>query len=469
MSPSTVDLAGLKELIGAQSVLTDPADLEAYSHDELASTRFNRYPAAVAKPRSEQDVAQILRYCGERGIPVTARGAGTGLCGGCVPSGGGIVLSLERMNRIIEVDPLNYCITAQAGAAMSSLFEAVSDAGMFFPPHPGDESAFVGGVVATNAGGARAVKYGTIKRFLMGLRVVLASGETIELGGKVMKSSTGYNLLDLMLGSEGTLGIITQVTFGLLAPAGCLQTLVAPFRTVTEAIASVQGIVGKGYTPCAVEFVEHSVIRCAERLVKKSWPTHDGEASLMIILDGVAEDEVLSAAEKIAEILEQNSALDVLIAEHQERQAEILEIRSVMYEALRPGTVELLDICVPRAEIANHVHFVHEIEEKYGVPLPTYGHAADGNIHTHLMRTVIRDGELGDDVPGWSDKHDQIREELYQDAVRRRGVISGEHGIGLTKKSSLEQNIGNSNIEVMRAIKRALDPRGILNPGKIFD
>lgn len=468
MSRNAVDLLGLKELVGEDCVLTDPADLEGYSHDELASARYNRQPFAVVKPRSEDQVAQVVRYCAERGIPVTARGGGTGLSGACVPAADGMVMSMERMNRIVEVDRGNYCITAQAGATMKSLFEAASAAGMFFPPHPGDESAFVGGVIATNAGGARAVKYGTVKRFLLGLRVVLATGEVIKLGGKVMKSSTGYNLLDLMLGSEGTLGIITEVTFALLAPAGCAQTLVAPFATVSEAIASVEGIVSKGYTPCAVEFVEHSVIRCAERLLKKSWPTHDGEASLMIILDGVDEDAVLPTAQKISEILEQNSALDVLLAEHSDKQAEILEIRSMMYEALRPGTEELLDICVPRTEIGSHVYFIHELESRYEMPLPTYGHAADGNIHTHLMRTFIRDGELGEEVPGWGEKHEKIRGELYRDAIQRGGVISGEHGIGLTKRDALEANVGKTNIEVMRVIKKALDPHGILNPGKVF-
>jgi glycolate oxidase len=325
-----------------------------------------------------------------------------------------------------------------------------------------------GGMVATNAGGARAVKYGTIKRFVLGLQVVLASGQIVELGGTYLKASIGYGLLDLMIGSEGTLGIITRVTLALLPRPGSIQTLLAPFATVREAIESVPAILNRGIIPFAVEFVERSAIACAERLLSKRWPASQGPASLLLMLDGTSEELVLNQAEMIGELLAEKGALDILLADNKEKQEEILRIRSMIYEALRPGTAELFDVCVPRYQIAGHVELVHSLESKYQVPLPTYGHAADGNVHTNFMRTRLEDGVLGEEIPDWRSKLLSVRREIFDDAIRRRGNISGEHGIGLAKKDYLANNLGQANVAMMRAIKKALDPAGILNPGKIF-
>ena len=414
-----------EDIAGRDGVLRTPAELVAYSRDEYAREDCAREPMAVVRPSTEEQVAAIVRLCAETGVPVTARGGGTGLSAACVPSAGGIVLSMERLNRVIDADPANRTLTVQAGLTLGRLYQEAEAIGLSFPPHPGDESAMVGGTVATNAGGARAVKYGTIRRFVLGLQVVLADGEMVELGGKFIKSSTGYSLMDLMIGSEGTLGIITRITLALMPPAGSIQTLVAPFATVEAAIESVPKVLATGIIPFAVEFVEHSAIRCGERLLDKSWPTHDGRASLLIILDGTSEEAVLSLAEQIGEVLDGQGALDVLIAEGKVRQAEILEIRSLLYEALRPGTVELFDICVPRSQIAGHVKFIHELEAGIEVTLPTYGHAADGNVHTHFMRTRVEDGLLTGEVSGWPELYERVREALYTDAIRRGGVISG--------------------------------------------
>jgi len=230
---------------------------------------------------------------------------------------------------------------------------------------------------------------------VLGLQVVLASGETVELGGSFLKSSTGYSLLVLMIGSEGTLGIITRVTLALLPKPESVQTLLAPFATVAATIQSVPAVLQRGIIPFAVEFVERSAIACAERLVDKNWPAHQGPASLLPMLDGPDEEMVLSQAEAIGEVLEAQGALDILLADNRDRQEEILSIRSMIYEALRPGTAELFDVCVPRSQIAGHVQFVHSLEDKYGVPLPTYGHAADGNVHTNFMRCRLEDGDPG--------------------------------------------------------------------------
>jgi len=449
-------------------VTSDPAAMDPYGRDEYPLDDYRSAPAAVVKPRDEAEVSAIVRLCRESKVPLTVRGGGTGLSAGCVPSPGGIVLSMELLNRVIDVDPANRTITVQAGCTMRALYEEVERMSLYFPPHPGDEGAFVGGAVAANAGGARAVKYGTVRRFVLGLQVVLADGQLLELGGKFIKSSTGYHLMELMTGSEGTLGVITRVTLSLLPPVGSVQTILAPFSSIGDAIDAVPALFVRGILPCAVEFVEHSVVRCAERLLSKSWPARQGTHSLMIILDGRNEEETGAAAEQIGEALEQARALDVLITDSKARQADILEIRSMLYEALRPATADLYDVCVPRSEIARHVEFVAGLEERLGVSIPTYGHAADGNVHSHSMRALITDGIIGPELPDWREKHVAVRDAIYADAAARGGVISGEHGIGLVKKPFLAASISPAHMAVMRAIKKALDPDGILNPGKIF-
>lgn len=458
----------IERIVGTGNFMTLEHEMEPYAHDEIALEKYNQIPIAVVKPTTEQQVAEVVTACAEHRIPVTARGGGTGLSGGCIPSENGIVLSLERLNRILEVDKANQCIAAEAGVTLTQLYHAVESEGLFFPPHPGDEGAMVGGIVAANAGGARAVKYGTVKRFVRGLRVVTAGGSILELGGKLLKSSTGYHLLDLMIGSEGTLGIITQATFSLLPPPGAIETLVVPFPSVDQAIEAVPVIMATGIIPFAVEFIEHSVLRYVENLLQKSWPAKVGEASLLIILDGPDQDQVLTTAERIAEELENSGALDILIAEGKQKQADILELRSMIYEALRPGTVELFDICVPPSEVVAHVRFVHQLEQKYGVILPTFGHAADGNVHTHSMRCRLDDGRIGWEIENWETIHEAVREEIYNDVISRGGVVSGEHGIGLSKKTFLDRNIDPNVVAMMKAIKRTLDPDNILNPGKLF-
>ena len=382
-----------RDILG-ERIVSDPVLLEPYGRDESAPEEFRRQPLAVARPLDEGEVSAVVKLCRAEGVPVTVRGAGTGLAAGCVPSPNGIVLSTELMNNVIDADASNLTITVQAGVSLRKLYDEVARMGLYFPPHPGDESAHVGGAVAANAGGARAVKYGTVRRFVLGLQVVMADGEILDLGGKVMKSSTGYHLVDLMVGSEGTLGVITRITLSLLPPVGSVQTLLAPFRTVQAAIEAVPGILSTGILPCAVEFIEHSVVLLAERLLGTSWPTHEGAASLMLILDGRDEKDTLGQAETIGASLEKSGARDVLFTDQAGRQAEMLEIRSMLYEAIRPGTAEAFDVCVPRSQVAGHVGFVHRLEEEGGIPIPTYGHAADGNVHSHSLRLSLEGGAV---------------------------------------------------------------------------
>jgi glycolate oxidase len=456
--------------IAGDRVLTDAAALEPYGHDEYAREEYRRAPEAVVKPIDTAEVAAIVRLCREKKVPLTVRGGGTGLAGGCVPAPGGIVLSTELLNRVIDADAENCTITVQAGVTLRKLYEEVRRMSLYFPPHPGDEGAFVGGAVAANAGGARAVKYGTVRRFVLGLQAVLGDGEILDLGGKLIKSSTGYHLADLMIGSEGTLGVITQITLSLLPAVGSVQTLLAPFSTVQKAIEAVPPMLRRGVVPCAVEFVEHSAVRCAERLLNKAWPARQGTASLMVILDGRSEEDTMGQAEAIAGALEQAGALDVLVTDQEAKQAEILEIRSMMYEAIRPATVDIFDVCVPRSQVAPHIGFIHDLEERLQIPLPSFGHAADGNVHTHCLHSpLLEDGAFGAEINGWRETSDKVREAIYRDVGERRGAISGEHGIGLVKKPYFADNVGPALLAAMKSIKKALDPDGIMNPGKIFD
>jgi glycolate oxidase len=458
----------VQDIVGDR-VVTDVAALDPYGHDEYAREEYRCMPEAVIKPIDEKEVAAMVRLCRVHRVPITVRGGGTGLAAGCVPAPGGIVLSTELMNRVIDADPENCTITVQAGVTLRKLYEEVRGMSLYFPPHPGDEGAFVGGAVAANAGGARAVKYGTVRKFVLGLRVVLASGEILDLGGKLIKSSTGYHLADLMIGSEGTLGVITQVTLALLPAVGSVQTLLAPFPTVQKAIEAVPPMLRRGVVPCAVEFVEHSAVRCAERLLNKTWPARQGTASLMVILDGRSEDDTLAQAEALGSALEQAGALDVLVTDQESRQAEILEIRSMLYEAIRPATIDIFDVCVPRAQVAPHIGFIHELEDRLHIPLPSFGHAADGNVHTHSLHSPLLDGAFGEEIPGWREAGEKVRDAIFQDVVTRHGVISGEHGIGLVKKRFFMESVSPAVLSAMKSIKRALDPDGIMNPGKIFD
>ena len=463
-------LERLAAIVGPEDVISERERLEDYSHDEFSQPEIRRFPEAVVRPERTEEVAAIMRLATEARLPVTPRGGATGLCGGCVPVRGGIVLSLEKMNRIIEIDLANQMAVVEPGVTLGDFSRAVEEAGLSFPPHPGDESAMIGGLIATNAGGSRAVKYGVIRNYVRGLEVVLADGRIVCLGGKLVKSSTGYSLLHLMIGSEGTLGIVTRAILQLLAPAALSRSLVVPFDDVDGAVETVPLLMGRKIVPLAVEFIEQEVIRITEEYLDKRWPTSAGRISLLVILDAPSEAEMDRMSQVVAEACLEKGALDIFIADTPKKQAVVLEIRSQIYEAIKSLTVEILDICVPRAEIPGHVRRVREVSRKYGIWLPTFGHAADGNVHTHIMRARYVDGKM---VPvpeeDWRGKVDGVREELYADAKARGGVLSGEHGVGLVKKPFLSLVLDDGQVELMRGIKRVFDPRQILNPGKIFD
>jgi glycolate oxidase len=460
----------MEKIVGQKNLTFDPEKMEDYSHDEFSLRDIAKMPELVVKPGKTKEVAEILHLANLENIPVTPRGGATGMAGGCVPLYGGIVLSLENMNRILEVDLDNQMAVVEAGVMLSEFYVAVEEAGLFFPPHPGEESAMIGGVIATNAGGARAVKYGVIRNYVRGLEVVLPTGSIIHLGGKLMKTSTGYSLLNLIIGSEGTLGVVTKATIQLMPSPQVKRSLIIPYDGLEKAIETVPLLIRKKILPLAVEFVPKELIQITEEFLKKRWPCTQGSTHLLIILDASSEDEIDRLSETVAEICMEKGALDVYVADNPKKQEEVLDIRSKIYEAIKSHTLDILDIVIPRAEIARHVKKVQEVSEKYKIWLPTFGHAADGNVHTHIMSAHFEGGEI---IPlpeeEWKAKFEKVREELYKDCKSRGGVISGEHGIGIVKKSYLSYVLDEETIELMRGIKTHFDPQNILNPGKIFD
>jgi len=455
----------ITNIVGRKNIITDHNKMEDYSHDETPLTSIKKYPETVVIPGREEEISEILKLANRENIPVVARGGATGLCGGCVPLHGGILLSLERMNKILEIDRENLMATAQAGVTLRDFHSTLEKKKLFFPPHPGEDSATIGGIIATNAGGARAVKYGTVRNFVRSIKTVLPGGEIASLGGKLLKDSSGYNLLHLMTGSEGTLGIVTEATLSVLPLPALSQTLIIPFKDSSSALKSVPEILCSGLLPLAIEFISHEVINISRDYLNKSWPVKEGNMYLIIILEGEWEEELEKAAEKISEICLAYEAIDVFVAENRGKQAEILEIRSMVYEALKARTLEVLDIVIPKNQVEPHLKAIEEISERENIWLPTYGHAADGNLHTHITKCG-NNRQLCDVA---EEKYKKIRELIHKDAKERGGKVSGEHGIGILKKEYMPLFIEKPLLNIMKGIKKVFDPNNILNPGKIVD
>ena len=410
----------------------------------------------VVKPKSSEEVSKVLKIASREKIPVFTRGGGTGLCGGAVPTKDGIVLSTEKM-KWIEIDVENFCAKCGAGVTLRDLIEEAERNGLSFPPHPGDEGATVGGMVATNAGGVRAMKYGVMRNYVLGLEAVLASGEIISLGGKVLKNNTGYNLMHLLIGSEGTLAVITEVIVRLLPPFKRTATLAIPFTTIEGAIEAVVEIFKDGIIPLALEYMERKAVEVGEKVSGKRWPPK-GEANLMVIVDGRSEDEVLALADRIQEICMKKGAEDAFIASSAREQKDLLEVRSLIYEGMKDLVVEVLDVTVPPGQIPEYVKRCNSVAKEMGFEIVNYGHAGDGNIHQHPLK-----------VEGWEKKYPELKRNFFRIAKELGGSITGEHGIGIVKKADLKEYLSGVEYELMKRIKRTFDPEGILNPEKVVD
>lgn len=448
----------LKKIVGEEWVISEREIIEGYLHDETP-VPIRPKPAehlVLVKPASTKEVSEVLKVANEYIIPVFPVGGRTGLAGGCVPTLPGIMLSLERMNRI-EIDEENLMAIAEAGATLRDLIRAAEGAGLFFPPHPGDEGAQIGGLIATNAGGVRAMKYGVMRNYVKGLEVVLPTGEILMLGGKLLKNNAGYDIMQLLIGSEGTLCVITKAVIRLLPKSQYMVTLIVPFNSRSDALKAVPEILKSGVIPLAMEYAQLREIKMAADYLGEKWPVEKGPAQLMIILDGMNWEEILSACERVARVCEAHNAVDVLVADSPREQNRILKIRSNMYTALKNDIIDILDVTVPPANLGGLMDLLDEIAARYGTYFPAYGHAGDGNLHIHIMRD-IRSMELVE----------EIRHEIYSAALKLGGTITGEHGIGKIRAKSLNLALSEKHIELMRSIKRIFDPNNILNPRELL-
>lgn len=451
----------MEDIVGSDFVIGDIEQIKDYLIDETPEpVRPNpEKNVIVVKPEDVDEISKIMDYASHEGVNVVPRGAGTGLCGAAVPTEPSILLSMERLDEILEVDEDNFTVTCQAGVTLEKLFDRLDETGsLFFPPHPGDEGAQVGGLAVENAGGARAVKYGVLRNYVKGMEVVLPSGETIKLGGKVLKNNSGLPLLHLMIGSEGILGIVGKVTLRLYPKPRKMVSLIVPYNDRHEAMSTVPKILQRGLMPLAAEYMERDLIEKSAKHIGEEWPSDEGRAYLYIIVTG-GEEEVYSQCERIGDICSENGALDILIADRRKDQEKILKIRSNIYTALEPESADILDVTVPPSDLEELMNEVETIAEKFGVRIPSYGHVADGNLHPHILK---RDDEGPKNM-------DEIKKEIYEKALDLGGVITGEHGIGKTRVRNLPQALGKTQINLMRGIKKVFDPNGILNPGTILD
>lgn len=446
----------LENIVGKSNVVTSKDMMKNYLVDETAEP-IRPKPAEgliLVKPANTHEISKILKIANNYKIPVFPRGGGTGLVGGAIPTESGIILSMERLNKI-DVDAENLMVIAEAGVTLERLLSVVNDAGLFFPLHPGDETAQIGGLVATNAGGARAVKYGVMRNYVKGMEVVLPTGDVLMLGGKLLKNNVGYDLMQLIIGSEGTLAVITKVILRLHPKFGATATLIVPFNSRCDAINSVSKILQDGRMPLAIEYVERDLMEKTAKHIGEAWPVKEGSCYLLIIQAESNRDHVLSESLRIGEICKENGSLEILFAEPRDEQERILRIRSNIYSVLKPETADILDVTVPPANLGKLMDAVNEIAKKYSAYLPVYGHAADGNLHVHIMK------EEGESL----EYMEKLKSEIYKVGLELGGVITGEHGIGKIRTKSLCLYLNEKELALMKSIKKMFDPNNIMNPG----
>lgn len=452
-----------KKIVGEQFVFADEESLNNYAHDETENLHF--LPQIVVKPRTAEEISAILKICNEHNIPVTPRGAGTGLSGGALPHLGGVLLSTERMNSILEIDERNLQVTTEPGVITEVLQNAVKEKGLFYPPDPSSRgSCFIGGNIAENSGGPKAVKYGVVKDYVLNLEVVLPTGEIIWTGSNVLKNSTGYNLTQLIVGSEGTLGIVTKIVLRLIPHPQHDVLMLVPFKNLEQAGEAVSAIFRAGFVPSAMELVEIDALKItADFLGGTAVPvTADTAAHLIIEVDGNNMDVLMQEMEAIGNLLTQYDIGDIYFADDSVQKAELWKLRRRAAEAVKliGYTIEE-DTVVPRAELPALIRGVKALGKKYEFDVVCYGHAGDGNLHVRIRKKGIPNSYQNETMQ-------VILRELFALTKSLGGTISGEHGIGLIQKPFMDIVMGEANFRVMREIKKAFDPNNILNAGKIF-
>jgi glycolate oxidase len=453
-----------RKITGEQFVYLDDESLHKYSHDETENLHY--LPEVVIKPRTAEEISEILKICNKNKIPVTPRGAGTGLSGSALPHLGGLLISLERMNTILNIDERNLQVTTEPGVITEVLQNEVKEKGLFYPPDPSSRgSCFIGGNVAANSGGPKAVKYGVVRDYVINLEVVLPTGEIIWTGANVLKNSTGYNLTQLMVGSEGTLGIVTKIVLRLIPLPLYDLLMLVPFRSLEKASEAVSAIFRAGYTPSGLELMEIDALIIVSKFVdSNAIPiTEDTAAHLIIEVDGNHLEILMQEMEAISELMGQYDCGEIYFADNAVQKAELWKLRRTVAEAVKiDGYTIEEDTVVPRAELPALVHGVKQLGKQFGFKAVCYGHAGDGNLHIRIKKEGTENSQDDPEII-------QSLRALFTLVKQLGGTVSGEHGIGLVQKSFMDIVFDKTQLELMRGIKKVFDPNNILNAGKIFD
>ena len=462
ITPTILDQ--FKAIVGEPYLMTDAESIDKYGRDETENLFYS--PEVIVKPRTPQEIAALLKICNQHLIPVTPRGAGTGLTGGALPHFGGLVISMERFNSIIEIDERNLQVTTEPGVITEVLQNEVKEKGLFYPPDPASKgSCFIGGNIAENSGGPKAVKYGVVKDYVLNLEVVLPNGEIIWTGSNVLKNATGYNITQLIVGSEGTLGIVTKIVLRLIPHPKYDLLLLAPFNSLEKASEAVSAIFRAGITPSAMELMEIESIKLASKMCESTAIpiTDELAAHLIIEVDGNNLDVLMSEMEAISEVLSNFEVGELYFADDAQQKNELWKIRRKANEAaVAAGYTIEEDTVVPRAELPRLINGVKAMADKNGFKVVIVGHAGDGNLHIRINHPTYKKSYDNKEIQS-------ILNEIFILVKQLGGTISGEHGIGLIQKSFMPIMFDNVSMELMKGIKRTFDPNNILNPGKIFD
>jgi len=457
-------LTALTNIVGNANIYTDHQKCTEYGKDKTEDLVF--LPEIVLIPETVEAISQIMRLCNEHRIPVTPRGAGTGLAGGALPVCGGVVLSMERFDNIVAIDERNLQVTTEPAVITEVLQNAVQEKGLYYPPDPASRgSSFIGGNIATNAGGPRAVKYGVVKDYVLNIEVVLPNGEIIWTGANTLKNSTGYNLTQLMVGSEGTLGIITKAVLKLVPYPSHSLLLLVPFSSSLKACAAVSAIFRAGIVPSSMEFMERRAIDIALNYVQDvDLPIAEQvQAHLIIEVDGNNLEPLYDDCERIHQVLEQFDCDDILFADDTNTKSNLWKLRRNLNQAVKLySAVKKADTVVPRADLPELLEGIHNIGQQYGINSVSYGHAGDGNLHVTLLKENLSDAYWAENMP-------PAMRKIFELVSQLQGTISGEHGIGWTQKEYLDLVFNPAEIALMKGIKQVFDPNNILNPRKIFD
>jgi glycolate oxidase len=454
----SVTIHELASIVGADNILTEKQDLICYSYD---ATQMEFLPDAVVHPANADEVSAVLKLANRSGFPVFPRGAGSGFTGGSLPKAGGVVLVVTRMDRILRIDTENLIAEVEPGVVTEQFQQAVEKLGLFYPPDPASlKFSTLGGNVAENAGGPRCVKYGVTRDFVMGLEVVLPTGEIIRTGTETYKAVVGYDMTRLLCGSEGTLGVITKIIFKLLPLPEAKKTMLTIFDSIDGAAKAVSTIIGAKIIPTTLEFMDYATLQCVEKRFNLGIPT-EGRAVLLIEVDG-DRDLIEKQAARIHELIKPLGLVQFRAARDNAESEELWRVRRLVSPSLRDinPTKYNEDIVVPRSKVPDVIRTIEKIQQKYDIPIVNFGHAGDGNIHVNIM--------IDKEIPGMEEKAQSAIRDVFQAALDLNGTMSGEHGVGLSKAPFIELELSPDQIAAMKAVKHALDPNNILNPGKMF-